>query len=417
MKGSTKDAVRHAKKKAVRHPRPDGYPKRPLTAFNIFFRCQRVKLIGQGCDKNDECLTTIELKEQIAVAAASGTKCGTKRPHRKTHGKISFGDLGKIISSRWKNIEPKIKEVYDEQASRESKRYKIAVNKFNETMGKRAAKKEDADDGTRLESAPDGLNSMLHVDQLKQPHIDKGLYYSSGCSSIYSCAGRESMRITPSSIANNSFPPSSLNALSAAITNEMGQMKPIFFPSRRYFNPIVEHGRSLPKHIVTRNNDAIYPMIDAENRINCGLDGSTMISKYITSDESMCTDAITPSDRRQCENYQAKENFQSTAQDRASNSSLRNDISSLYALNMRKLHTDRNTHLQGFIHEPQAALKVDLFRANTMAQLSTSLLEQYKDLTQLAKRHQASNIDAQSRNLANIIQNLSKNAYQEQRKC
>jgi len=172
----TKDNVRNAKKKAVRHPRPDGYPKRPLTAFNIFFRCQRTKLIGQGDDGNDDCLSIDELKEQIVFAAAAGTKSGKKRSHRKTHGKISFGDLGRIIATRWKNIDKKIKELYEAQAKEESNKYRVAVSKFHETMDLRAAHLALLD-STRQSTIDVGAPPAAQVENKKLAFCNEEPYY------------------------------------------------------------------------------------------------------------------------------------------------------------------------------------------------------------------------------------------------
>ena len=69
-------------------------------------------------------------RKGVASAAAIGTKSGQKRSHCKTHGKISFGDLGRIIATRWKNIDPRIKNMYEAQAKEESKKYRNAVSKF-----------------------------------------------------------------------------------------------------------------------------------------------------------------------------------------------------------------------------------------------------------------------------------------------
>ena len=70
-----------------------------------------------------------ERRKGFASAAATGTKSGQKRSHRKTHG-ISFGDLDRIIATRWKNIDPRIKNMYEAQAKEESKKYRNAVSKF-----------------------------------------------------------------------------------------------------------------------------------------------------------------------------------------------------------------------------------------------------------------------------------------------
>jgi len=85
-------------------------PRRPLTAYNIFFRCERAKLLGLSLDGFD---------------FRGGTKDGKKaRPHRKSHGKIPFADLAKHVANQWKTLDPKVKAQYDDMARRELQAYR-----------------------------------------------------------------------------------------------------------------------------------------------------------------------------------------------------------------------------------------------------------------------------------------------------
>lgn len=169
----TKKPAQQVKTRVVRQPRPYGYPKRPLTAFNIFFRCQRNKLISEEIDEDDDCLALEDLKKKIAFAAAMGTRSGKKRSHRKTHGKISFGDLGRIIATRWKNIDPQIKKLYEAQAEEESNKYRIAVSKFQEAivaencMSKNDTVQSSAYQDVLSSPKPDQTESAFHTSKAK----------------------------------------------------------------------------------------------------------------------------------------------------------------------------------------------------------------------------------------------------------
>eukprot|EP00977_Amphora_coffeiformis_P009409 scaffold2179_cov165-Amphora_coffeaeformis.AAC.13 len=73
-------------------------PKRPLTAYNIFFRDERQRL-----------LETLPVLKNVKS--------------KKAHGKISFPDLAKRISREWKRISPASKVHYCELACHDKLRY------------------------------------------------------------------------------------------------------------------------------------------------------------------------------------------------------------------------------------------------------------------------------------------------------
>mmetsp|Transcript_35709 Transcript_35709/g.72448 ORF Transcript_35709/g.72448 Transcript_35709/m.72448 type:complete len:335 (+) Transcript_35709:3253-4257(+) len=70
-----------------------------------------------------------------------------KRTHRKTHGKIGFADLARLISSRWKSLDDETRRPYEEQAKVERARYQEELNKYRERKEreeKEAEAKQDA---------------------------------------------------------------------------------------------------------------------------------------------------------------------------------------------------------------------------------------------------------------------------------
>jgi hypothetical protein len=80
-------------------------PKRPLSAYNIFFKDERKKILSQIPDQK------------------MGPKDQSKRNGRKGHGKISFECLAKEIGQRWHSLDSKRIEHYKALASKDMVRY------------------------------------------------------------------------------------------------------------------------------------------------------------------------------------------------------------------------------------------------------------------------------------------------------
>jgi len=84
--------------------KPPGKPNRPLSAYNLYFRKERAVMLGDAADKTDQ--------EQ-----------GKKRVHRKSHGKIGFAEMARIIGGKWKALPEEDKKEFVEVAVVEKERY------------------------------------------------------------------------------------------------------------------------------------------------------------------------------------------------------------------------------------------------------------------------------------------------------
>lgn len=100
--------------------KPKDKPKRPLSAYNFFFKEQRAKIVAiieDGAFNND-------LTDEEVIKL------------RKENGKVSFEEMGKIIGCRWKGIsqgqDPERKKKYDEMADNSTERYKADMQRYNE---------------------------------------------------------------------------------------------------------------------------------------------------------------------------------------------------------------------------------------------------------------------------------------------
>ena len=94
--------------------KPKDKPTRPLSAYNLFFRSERSIMLG--VDAPNQELESLK-----------------KRVHCKTHGKIGFAEMARVIGARWKSLDSKQRKVFELQALKEKKRYKMELASWKES--------------------------------------------------------------------------------------------------------------------------------------------------------------------------------------------------------------------------------------------------------------------------------------------
>lgn len=102
--------------------KPKDKPKRPLSAYNLFFRHER---------------------EQILRSTAKPSY----KP-RRSHGKIGFAALARSVAEKWKSLDEKTRSVFEAKAAVEKERYDKEVDAWNRSriakMTSSAQKSHDA---------------------------------------------------------------------------------------------------------------------------------------------------------------------------------------------------------------------------------------------------------------------------------
>jgi len=102
---------KQTRRKKKRWTRPSDKPKRPLSAYNMFFAHERIQLLGDA----------------MPSAAQEAMK---KKIHCATHRKISFAEMARTIGARWRALGANDKAVYEARARTLKARYLVDVKEW-----------------------------------------------------------------------------------------------------------------------------------------------------------------------------------------------------------------------------------------------------------------------------------------------
>lgn len=137
--GAVPDFAKSGKKS--RPKKPKNKPKRPLSAYNIFFKDERANILSNIPDKSEEDEEEEEeeekkIKDEDGAEGEEGEEGGekkkssTKKRKRVPHGKIGFESLAKIVGQRWKELAPDELEKYKKLAEEDMKRYRKEMESY-----------------------------------------------------------------------------------------------------------------------------------------------------------------------------------------------------------------------------------------------------------------------------------------------
>lgn len=147
---STKPAIEDPGSKSTRQRKlrkPKDMPKRPLSAYNIFFKRERAKILASiqtPIGIKVESFETGMPKHQTIIPASKkrpfpfedantsyGMKPNGTKKRSKPHGKITFENLAKIIGKRWKNLSPNGLQEYQKLAENDTFRYRQEMYEYH----------------------------------------------------------------------------------------------------------------------------------------------------------------------------------------------------------------------------------------------------------------------------------------------
>lgn len=141
-----------------RAPRPHDMPRHPLNAYNFFFSDEREAIVRTLNSLTDEEISKLDLENHICSLEGDDTlkwstlddegkeelltahikrreeQKSTRRPHRKSHGKISFKELAAVIAKRWKNLQPERLSFYHALADKDLNIYRKAMIDYKQNL-------------------------------------------------------------------------------------------------------------------------------------------------------------------------------------------------------------------------------------------------------------------------------------------
>jgi len=119
-----KDKLPAAAMKRPTRKKPKDKPKRPLSAYNFFFKEEREKILKIVLAEDPKEVENDPQSEDYINDEMMGRL-------RKEGGKVSFEEMGKLIGQRWKSIDPDRLSKYSELASEDTERYKKEMQSYN----------------------------------------------------------------------------------------------------------------------------------------------------------------------------------------------------------------------------------------------------------------------------------------------
>lgn len=165
--------VKPRKKGRKRKNADDMKPKRPLSAYNYFFKAERERIIASVTAKQEAAAKGIKQEEDVGsnennISGSvtddksvkdpkNGTETNDTGSNEPPEDPLSFRALGKRIAERWKNLTPEELDDYKKLADEDTIRYKREMDKYKKDEEERREKariaREEAAKYAREESA------------------------------------------------------------------------------------------------------------------------------------------------------------------------------------------------------------------------------------------------------------------------
>lgn len=116
--GNMAESSTNEAKLKIARKKPKNKPKRPLSAYNFFFKEGRQKILSEIPEEDGKISYSVSGKKQ-------------RKRKKNPHGKIGFENLAKVIGQRWQYLSPEQVAFYKDQAKNDMLRYREQMEKIS----------------------------------------------------------------------------------------------------------------------------------------------------------------------------------------------------------------------------------------------------------------------------------------------
>lgn len=138
--GQRGDADKPQKRRG-RPPRPKDMPRRPLSAYNIFFRDERQRILARLSDGD-------AVDDYANIANETRSIASEKKA-----GMVKFQAIARTIAARWKALSGEERLPYEELAGKEMDAYKIKKDEYLKKTGQADSSSEKLEGGRPIAAA------------------------------------------------------------------------------------------------------------------------------------------------------------------------------------------------------------------------------------------------------------------------